>query len=86
MAIEKVIAGDSGSERPLCLGGRRHQPPEDCGGPPGYQNFLAAISDPAHEEHDSMLEWVGGGFDAEAFDLAAVNRALALSRTRSQVQ
>jgi hypothetical protein len=34
-----------------------------------------------------MLEWVGGSFDAEAFDLAAVNRALiALPVTRRAVQ
>jgi pRiA4b ORF-3-like protein len=74
--VEKIIAGNSGSERPVCLDGRRHRPPEDCGGPPGYNNFLAALRDPSHEEHDAMLEWVGGSFDAEAFDLAAVNRML----------
>jgi Plasmid pRiA4b ORF-3-like protein len=77
VVVEKIVAGNSGSERPLCLGGRRHRPPEDCGGPPGYQNFLEAIRDPGHEEHEAMLEWVGGSFDAEAFDLAMVNRALA---------
>ncbi len=76
VAVEKVVVGNSGSERPLCLGGRRHRPLEDCGGPPGYRNFLEAIGDPNHEKHDAMLEWVGGRFDAEAFDIAAVNRAL----------
>ena len=75
--VEKIIAGDSGSERPLCLGGKRHRPPEDCGGPWGYREFLKAIGDPGHEEHEAMLDWVGGEFDAEAFDLAMVNRALA---------
>jgi hypothetical protein len=49
---------------------------EDCGGPLGYQNLLAAIRDPAHEEHAAMLEWMGGSFDAETFDIAAANRAL----------
>ena len=87
VAVEKIVAGNSGSERPLCLGGRRHRPPEDCGGPPGYQNFLVAIRSPAHEEHDAMLEWVGGSFDPAAFDIAAVNRALiALPVTRRAVQ
>ena len=87
VAVEKIVAGNSGSERPLCLGGRRHRPPEDCGGPPGYQNFLVAIRSPAHEEHDAMLESVGGSFDAETFDLAAVNRDLiALPVTRRAVQ
>jgi hypothetical protein len=77
IAVEKVIGGDSGRERPLCLGGRRHRPPEDCGGPPGYAEFLRAIRDPRHPEHEAMLEWVGGDFDPEALDVAAVNRALA---------
>jgi len=85
--IEKIVAGNSGSKRPLCVGGKRHRPPEDCGGPPGYQNFLEALRDPAHEEHDAMLEWVSGSFDPEAFDLAAVNRALiAMPVTRRAVQ
>jgi len=87
VVVENIVAGNSGSERPLCLGGKRHRPPEDCGGPPGYGNFLKAIRDPGHEEHEAMLEWVGGSFDAEAFDLAAVTRALtALSVTRRAVQ
>jgi hypothetical protein len=35
-----------------------------------YEDFLAAINDPDHDEHVSMLEWVGGSFDPEAFDPA----------------
>ena len=60
--VEKIIGGDSGSERPLCLGGKRHRPPEDCGGPWRYREFLEAIRHPRHEEHEAMLDWVGGGF------------------------
>jgi pRiA4b ORF-3-like protein len=87
VVVENIVAGNSGSEGPLCLGGKRHRPPEDCGGPPGYQNFLEAVRDPGHEEHEAMLEWVGGSFDPEAFDLAAVNRALiALPIARRAVQ
>jgi hypothetical protein len=87
VVIENIVAGNSGSDRPLCLGGKRHRPPEDCGGPPGYQNFLEAVRDPVHEEHEAMLEWVGGSFDAEACEIAAVNRALiALQVTRRAVQ
>lgn len=87
VVVEKVIGGDSGRERPLCLAGRRHRPPEDCGGPPGYAAFLDAISNPRHPEHEAMREWVGGDFDPEAFDIAAVNRALAgLRVARAWVQ
>jgi hypothetical protein len=87
VVIEKIMAGNSGSAGPLCLGGLRHGPPEDCGGPPGYRDFLEAIGNPGHEEHEALLEWVGGSFDPEAFDLVAVNRALAaLSARQWRVQ
>ena len=87
IVLETIIAGDSGSDRPLCVGGKRHRPLEDCGGPPGYAEFLDTIRDPSHKKHSAMLEWVDGSFDSEAFDLAAVNRALAaLSLARSRVQ
>src|SRR6266545_1868672 len=61
---------------PRCLGGERACPPEDCGGPPGYAEFLEAIRDPRHPEHDGHLEWVGGAFDPETFDVERVNRSL----------
>jgi len=67
-----------GKEMAWCTGGARACPPEDCGGPPGYQHFLEAISDPRHQEHGAMLDWVGGGFDPEEFDVEATD--LALSR------
>jgi len=63
---------EEGMAYPRCLGGARRCPPEDCGGVDGYANFLRIISDPSDPEHDSMLEWVGGSFDPEDFDPAAV--------------
>jgi hypothetical protein len=35
-----------------------------------------ALSDPDHEEHDAMLEWVGDKFDPNAFNVAVVDQAL----------
>jgi hypothetical protein len=87
VVVEKVISGNSGNEGPVCLAGKRHRPPEDCGGVPGYRDFLRAIRDPGHEEHEAMLEWVGRNFDPEGFDLPIVNRALAgLSHGLRRVQ
>jgi len=43
-----------------CVEGARARPPEDVGGPGGYQEFLEAVLDPSHEEHRSMLRWAGG--------------------------
>ena len=59
-----------GKQRPVCLGGRRACPPEDVGGPWGYGDFLDAIGDPQHDRHDELLEWIGGSFNASAFDAA----------------
>lgn len=60
----------------VCIDGQNACPPEDVGGPWGYTEFLEAIADPAHEEHESYLEWVGGPFDPAGFDLASANAAL----------
>ena len=51
-------------------------PPEDVGGVGGYENFLEALRDPEHEEHDQIVTWVGGVFDPEGFDVNSVNRSL----------
>ena len=61
---------------PVCIGGERACPPEDVGGPWGYQDFLEAVLNPQHEEHDRMLEWIGGKFDSNAFDLDEANKRL----------
>ncbi|RUP24755.1 MAG: plasmid pRiA4b ORF-3 family protein, partial [Curvibacter sp.] len=42
---------------------------EDVGGTPGYADFLQAISDPEHPEHDDMTEWIGCPFDPNAFSV-----------------
>jgi hypothetical protein len=60
----------------VCLDGQKACPPEDVGGAGGYAQFLEALADPLHEEHDSYLVWVGYKFDPEAFDVAAANAAL----------
>jgi hypothetical protein len=61
---------------PLCVAGERSAPPEDVGGPHGYQEFLDAIQNPKHPEHKRTLIWVGGVFDPEGFDLNTINRVL----------
>jgi hypothetical protein len=76
LKIERVGDPEPGASYPRCLEGACACPPEDCGGPWGYGNFLEAISDPRHPEHREYLEWIGGEWDAEDFDLDAVNAAL----------
>ncbi len=38
-------------------------PPEDIGGPPGYETFAEVMADPKHTEHEDLKEWYGGNFD-----------------------
>ena len=74
--VEKVLPPDPALTTPLCLAGANACPPEDIGGPPGYADFVGAVSDPAHPEHDEMLDWYGGPFDPTAFDVESVNEIL----------
>jgi hypothetical protein len=76
VVVEKVVAPEAGLIYPLCTGGKLHGPPEDCGGIGGFYNFLEAIGNPDHDEHEEMLEWIGGSFDPEWFSLADVNQRL----------
>lgn len=63
---------------PHCLAGARACPPEDCGGPAGYERLLRVLAEPDHPDHDELTQWVGGEFDPEAFDVAATNELLEL--------
>jgi hypothetical protein len=74
--VEKIAPPEPGRSYPVCIRGRRACPPEDVGGTWGYVDFLDAIRDPEHPEHESYLEWIGGEFDPEAFDLDEVSDAL----------
>jgi hypothetical protein len=82
--IESVVASpEAGVTYPLCTGGERARPPEDCGGVSGYEDLLQILADPDHEEHRQMKTWVGKKFAPEKFDLLATNRALQKVRRES---
>ena len=70
--FEGFPPADPKAKYPLCLEGERACPPEDCGGPGGYAEYLAAIADPRDEQHEEMLQW-RGPFDPEAFDAKKVD-------------
>jgi hypothetical protein len=84
LLVEKISSPEEGIRYPVCLKGKRACPPEDVGGMWGYENFLEAIRDPNHDEHEEYLMWVGGEFDPETFDLEKVNAQLhSMGRGRS---
>lgn len=77
ISVEKILSPDPAlAKKAVCVEGARSCPPEDCGGTWGYGELLEALKDPKHEEHDSMLEWIGGEFDSEACDLEKINAYL----------
>lgn len=47
------------SRYPRFVDGERREPPEDVGGPPGFEQFLEAMAKPRHPEHKSVLQWYG---------------------------
>lgn len=68
VVFEGTVAAATKTVYPICLGGERACPPEDCGGICGYEGLLQILQDPTHEEHEETLEWLGRPFDPEAFD------------------
>jgi hypothetical protein len=59
-----------------CLAGARAAPPEDSGGPSGYEHLVDALRDPDDAEHEEMVELFGDAWDPEHFDADQVNRQL----------
>jgi hypothetical protein len=76
IAVEKTLLAEAGVKYPRCVAGERACPPEDCGGPWGYGDLVDTIQNPKHKRHAELLEWIGGHFDPEAFDLEATNKEL----------
>lgn len=58
---------DRRTKLPLCVDGECACPPEDCGGPWGFVDYINAISDPKHARHAEYLEW-RGPLDCDEFD------------------
>lgn len=63
-----------------CIKANGACPPEDCGGPWGYENLKEVLLDKKHPEHKDMKEWLGLSskqkWDAEAVDLKNINAEL----------
>lgn len=76
LQVENISEPESKQFYPNCIEGALACPPEDCGGTWGYQNMLAALADPNHEEHETFVEWRGPDFDAEEFNLKGINEVL----------
>lgn len=76
IVVERILPAEQHLRHPVCTEGERACPPEDCGGIWGYSHLLKVIRHPRHEEYTEMMEWLGGVFNPEDFDLDRVNRRL----------
>ena len=79
IVIEQLTWSSDGLKFAVCVDGENACPPEDVGGAGGYEDFLAAMADPDHEEHDDLLRWVGGAFDPISGSAAPSARLLSTS-------
>ena len=75
LLLEAILMPEPNVQYPRCVAGERSTPPEDVGGTIGYENYLEAMQDPEHEEHDAMVLW-RGPFDPESFSVSTVNQQL----------
>jgi len=67
-------------DAPVCVGGARACPPEDCGGVHGYRDLRRILANPKHKEFVSTRLWAGSKFDPLAFDVDDVNNRLSRYR------
>jgi hypothetical protein len=86
VVLETIAPIRQGIDYPRLIEGARRGPPEDVGGPWGYGEFLEAIADPKHERHTELLEWSGGDFDPQRFDIDTINRRLASLAPRKTIR
>jgi hypothetical protein len=63
--IEKLTPAEPGTKYPQFLGGERRCPPEDCGGVPGYYEFLTNIASKQAKKRKAALDWYGGPYDLD---------------------
>lgn len=66
--VEKILPPEEGIHYPVCIYGERSCPPEDCGGPNGYEELLEILKNPKHKEYEHYLAWVGADFHPEKYD------------------
>lgn len=62
---------------PLCVEGEGSCPPEDIGGPHGFEHFLEVLKGPNNAEKRELKEWMGMSssdkFDEDDVDLDEIN-------------
>lgn len=77
LAVEKILDNKDVALVPICLKGERAGPPEDCGSYSGYYELMKIKKNKKHPEYkERIVEWLGGDFDFEYFNLEETNKEL----------
>jgi len=66
--VEKLKPAEPNALYPQFLGGERRCPPEDCGGFPGYYDFLDNIASKQSKKRKAALDWYGRPYDPDEID------------------
>jgi hypothetical protein len=85
--LERLWEATEDEPHTYCLAGARAGPPEDVGGSYGYMEWLDMLASEDDGERSEAEEVLGDDYDAERFDLEAVNRRInsVSSRWRSRM-
>jgi hypothetical protein len=59
-----------------CIGGARHGPAEDSGGPHGFMEKVKIWNNSKHKRYQQTRDWIGADFDPEKFDINETNEML----------
>jgi Plasmid pRiA4b ORF-3-like protein len=73
--VESRLSAEPADRYPTLIDAKGRCPPENCGGPWGYAEYLDAISDPTHKRHAELKGWIGD-FDPTVIDRVALEAAL----------
>ena len=80
--IEEIRDGDPDIDYPEFVDGERRGPPEDVGGVTGFMEFLEAIRNPLHEEHEAVARWYGRRFEPDDIDEQRVRMSFEMAAAR----
>jgi hypothetical protein len=74
--VEQISTAETDAKYPQFLGGERRCPPEDCGGPPGYFDFIENIANKQSKKAKEALDWYGGPYNLDDIDVEQINITL----------
>ncbi len=75
--IETVAPTDPEFTYPRFIEGAHRAPPEDVGGEPGFEHFLAVMANPKHPERTDLKRWYGSVFDPNNINEKLINTRIA---------